>query len=202
MLRTAYIPFKNLRKHWRQTSISLFLLKQLQNFGEIVNQQLHLYKNTFGFSVRATKVTQLTLKTSFITPDSFFFGSWGENIIPESVFGMFYVHTFQWHLQLKARLSSVFWLSFTKRSIAPRHLAPINTFRPHGSEVSSSSFSFCLAAGRANLWASCSFIHKLLILFYHCAKINNHSYLTLKCLKSCINTIPTVFIHIQSNRST
>lgn len=45
----------------------MFLLKKklLQNFGRIVNQQLHLYKNTL-FSVRATKVAQLTLKASFI----------------------------------------------------------------------------------------------------------------------------------------
>lgn len=97
--------------------------------------------------------------------------------------------------------SAVFWLSSTKRPTPPRHLAPIKSFGPHGSEVSSSSSSYCLAAGRANLRASCSFIHKLLILFNHCAKINNHSYLTLRCLKPCINTTPlSEFTHIQFNR--
>lgn len=109
---TAYIPVKVWRKRWRQTSISTVLLekKQLQNFGKIVNQQLHLYKNTFGFSVRARKVAQLTLKTSF-------FGSWGENMILELSFWNVlcpYVSVASPSYGSTRTLSGVLWLSLTK----------------------------------------------------------------------------------------
>lgn len=99
-------------------------------------------------------------------------------------------------------LSSVFGSSFTKRPAASAASGSHQkkSFRPHGSEVSvSSSSSFCLAAARANPWTPCSFIHKLLILFNHCAKINNHGYPTLQCLKLCINTTLLLdFVRIQS----
>lgn len=99
---------------------------------------------------------------------------------------------------LRLDLNAERWWSATKRPAAPRHLAPIKK-KLQTTWISSSS-SFCLAAGRANLRASCS-LYNINRSFYPITALNNHSYLTLQCLEPCINTTPLLeFTHIQSNR--
>lgn len=120
------------RKRWWNASFFFFFLlekKRLQNFGKNVNQQLHLYKNTFNiFSVCHQGRTA--------DPEDFFHR--GKNLILESVLrNVFcpYISVVSPASGLMWPLSSVFGLSFTKLPTAPGHLAPIKSFSPHGPEV-------------------------------------------------------------------
>lgn len=136
-----------------------------------VNQQLHMYKNTFVIFSACHRSHTADPEDFFHAPNSFL--EVEENALSSSQF-LYLECSLSMHFSgiSSSRLNSKFELHKAPHGTeAPRHLAPIKSFRPHGSKVSSSSSSsFCLAAGRANLWASCSFLHKLLILFNCCAK--------------------------------
>lgn len=92
----------------------------------------------------------------------------------------------------------MFWWSVTKRPTAQRHLALIKSYRPRGPEVSISS-SFCLAAGRANLRAWCSFIPQMFILFHRCARINHHSCLTANNMPSIFSALSLALTHLSES---
>lgn len=81
--------------------------EQLQNFGKIVNQQLHLYKNTFVIFSVCQQSGTADPEHFFHTPNSLF-GSWGENMILElvlfwNVFRLYVsVASLAWRLDLSA----------------------------------------------------------------------------------------------------
>lgn len=132
-------------------------------------------KNTFSFFFQCVTERSHSWPWRLLScSKQFVFGSWGVKHNPRvSFWNVPRTQTFQWHLQLEA------WLErhSTKASGSHQKLG-----------VLSSSFSFCLAAGKANLWASCCSIHILLILFNHSAKVNNHSYVTFERVEVSIST--------------
>lgn len=100
---------------------------------------------------------------------------------------MFFVHIFQWYLQLQAWCDRWAVCSGWASQSSPQHRG---IWLPSKASVHmaqrspfSSSFFFCLAAGKANLRATCSLTHKLLILLNRCAK--NHE--TLSALSLAFN---------------
>lgn len=108
----AYIPVQAWSKHRRHISFwaSFFFFirkEQLQNFGKIVNQQLHLYKNTFVIFSVCQQSGTADPEHFFHTPNSLF-GSWGENMILElvlfwNVFRLYVsVASLAWRLDLSA----------------------------------------------------------------------------------------------------
>lgn len=149
----------------------------------------HWYKKIHSVtSVRYSEVAQLTLKTSF---KQFL-------EVEEKNPRVSFWNVLLFHKHTHTRFSGISSLRLDLSGTAPRHLAPVKLSEPSSSS-SSSSLSFCLAAGRANIGAWCSSIHKLLILFNHCTKVNNHRHVAFECIKLFINTTLLLeFIHVQS----
>lgn len=102
---------------------------------------------------------------------------------------MFFVHTFQWYLQLQAWCDRWAVCSGWASQSSPQHRgiwlpSKASVHMAQRSPFSSSSSSvFCLAAGKADLRAMCSLTHKLLVLLNRCAK--NHE--TLSALSLAFN---------------
>lgn len=131
-----------------KTSVSYILLqKTITKLWQDCESTFHWYKNTFVcFSAWLWGRTD-DLKTSLILLTVFVFWKLRRKHNPRVSF----------FLECLCPYTSV---ASPARGVlvelpnpAPRHLAPIRSFKPYGSEVSVSS-SFCLAAGRANQWAT------------------------------------------------